>query len=570
MNKSTIQVDLRVALLYALFGGLWILLSDRLLAGLISDISLLTKLQTYKGWAFVATSAFLIYILLRRELSLRRITEGKFEESEERYRLLFETSIDAFLLTAPDGNILDANSATIRMLGWTEEEIKKIGRNGVVDTTDPRFATALEERASKGYFRGELTFVRKDGSKFPGEISTAVFEDSHGTKRTSMVIRDITERVQAEEKIHQQLTRLAALREIDQAITSSFDLEISLNILLSHALKLLTVDAATVLLLNPEMNELEFAAGFGFMTNNVVKTSRIKVGESYAGKAVMDRRIVRIPDISKHSKNLFSFGFLKNEGFVSYYGAPLIVKGKVIGVLEVFNRSVISRDDDWFVFFSALVGQAAIAIDNLALFNELQQSNQELRLAYSATIEGWSRALDLRDQDTEGHTQRVMEKTIELARIMGLTEEQLLQIRYGALLHDIGKMGVPDSILHKPGPLTDEEWDIMHKHPTFAFEMLSPIHHLKAESLQIPYCHHEKWDGSGYPRRLKGEQIPLAARLFTVVDVWDALTSDRPYRPAWSEEKALQYIKEQAGRHFDPKVVNVFLAIIASDGSDAM
>ena len=375
---------------------------------------------------------------------------------------------------------------------------------------------------------------------------------------------------QAEEKIHQQLTRLAALREIDQAITSSFDLEISLNILLSHALKLLTVDAATVLLLNPEMNELEFAAGFGFMTNNVVKTSRIKVGESYAGKAVMDRRIVRIPDISKHSKNLFSFGFLKNEGFVSYYGAPLIVKGKVIGVLEVFNRSVISRDDDWFVFFSALVGQAAIAIDNLALFNELQQSNQELRLAYSATIEGWSRALDLRDQDTEGHTQRVMEKTIELARIMGLTEEQLLQIRYGALLHDIGKMGVPDSILHKPGPLTDEEWDIMHKHPTFAFEMLSPIHHLKAESLQIPYCHHEKWDGSGYPRRLKGEQIPLAARLFTVVDVWDALTSDRPYRPAWSEEKALQYIKEQAGRHFDPKVVNVFLAIIASDGSDAM
>ena len=564
MKNSAIQVDLRVALLYALFGGLWILLSDRLLAGLITDISLLTTLQTYKGWAFVVTSALLIYSLLHRELSLRRITEGKFEESQERYRLLFETSIDAFLLTAPDGSVLAANSAATGMFGWTEEEIKNIGRNGMIDNADPRLATALEERANKGYFRGELTFVRKDGKKFPGEISTAIFKDSQGSQRTSMVIRDITERVQADIRIRQQLTRLAALREIDQAITASFDSGVSLSLLLSHAVKLLYVDAATVLQLNPEMNELEFAAGFGFRTNKA-KTSRVKVDESYAGKAVLERRIVQIQDISKESDNLFSFGFLKDEGFVSYYGAPLIVKGKVIGVLEVFNRAVVARDEDWLDFFRILAGEAAIAIDNLALYNELQRSNLELRLAYSATIEGWSRALDLRDRDTEGHTQRVMEKTIELARIMGMSEEQLVQIRYGTLLHDIGKMGVPDSILHKPGPLTEEEWDAMHKHPSFAYEMLLPIHYLQGEALHIPYCHHEKWDGSGYPRGLKGEQIPLAARLFSVVDVWDALTSDRPYRLAWSEEKALQYIKEQAGLHFDPKVVDVFLKSITSD-----
>lgn len=564
MKPPTLQVDLRVALLYAVFGGLWILLSDRLLAAFITDVSLLTALQTYKGWAFVATSALLIYMLLRRELTLRKITEGKFQESEERYRLLFETSIDAFLLSTTNGSVQAANPAACRMFGWTEAEIKQIGRNGVVDRSDPRLSAVLEERAEKGYFRGELTFVRKDGSKFPGEMSSAVFKDNQGNERTSMVIRDITERKRAEEKIRQQLTRLAALREIDQAINSSFDLSVSMSILLPHAIKLLSVDAATVLKLNPEMNLLEFAAGHGFRTN-AIKSVRVKLDESYAGRAVLERRIVQIPDLARGSDSLFLHSFLKEEGFVSYYGAPLIVKGKVIGVMEVFSRSAIARDQDWFDFFTVLTGQAAIAIDNLTLFNELQQSNLGLRLAYSATIEGWSRALDLRDRETEGHTQRVMEKTIELARIMGLPGERLVNIRHGALLHDIGKMGVPDSILHKPGDLTEEEWAVMRKHPTFAHELLAPIHYLKEEALEIPHYHHEKWDGTGYPRGLKGEQIPLAARIFAVVDVWDALRSDRPYRGKWSKEKTRDYILEQSGKHFDPKVVEAFLAMIDNE-----
>jgi HD-GYP domain-containing protein (c-di-GMP phosphodiesterase class II) len=450
------------------------------------------------------------------------------------------------------------------MFGWSEEEIKKIGRREMADMNDPRLSVALEERAREGNYRGELTLIRKDGTKFPADISTALFTDNQGNVRTSMVIRDITERVRSGDRLRQQLTRLAALREIDQAITSSFDLGVSLNILLSHAIKLLTVDAATVLQINPEMNVLEFAVGIGFRTN-VIKTSHIKLDESYAGKAALERRIVQIQDISKEPDNLFMVSFLKDEGFVSYYGAPLIVKGKVVGVLEVFSRSVVERDEDWFDFFNSLAGQAAIAIDNLALFNELQQSNLELRLAYSATIEGWSRALDLRDRDTEGHTQRVMEKTVELARMMGLTEEQLVQVRYGALLHDIGKMGVPDSILHKSGPLTEEEWKVMRKHPTLAHELLSPIHYLKEEALEIPYYHHEKWDGSGYPHGLKGLQIPLVARIFTVVDVWDALRSDRPYRKKWSRKKTRDYLLEQAGKHLDPQVVKVFLTMIENE-----
>ncbi|MBI5830562.1 MAG: HD-GYP domain-containing protein [Chloroflexi bacterium] len=211
-------------------------------------------------------------------------------------------------------------------------------------------------------------------------------------------------------------------------------------------------------------------------------------------------------------------------------------------------------------FLETLAGQAAIAIDNIALFDGLQSSNAQLTLAYDATIEGWSKALDLRDKETEGHTLRVTEMALQLARAMGMSAEELAHVRRGALLHDIGKMGVPDSILLKPDKLTDEEWVIMRKHPVYAYELLLPINYLRP-ALDIPYCHHEKWDGTGYPRGLKGEDIPLAARLFAVADVWDALRSDRPYRQAWLEEKVIEHTRAGSGSHFDPQVVEAFLGL---------
>lgn len=188
----------------------------------------------------------------------------------------------------------------------------------------------------------------------------------------------------------------------------------------------------------------------------------------------------------------------------------------------------------------------------------LQEAHTQLLKAYEATIEGWSHAMDLRDQETEGHSHRVAELTVELAKKLGMNESELVQARRGALLHDMGKLGVPDHILHKPGALNDEEWVFMKKHPQLAYNMLYPVEYLRP-ALEIPLCHHEKWDGSGYPRGLKGEEIPFAARLFAIVDVWDALTSTRPYRSAWSKEDALEYIREQAGKHFDPVIVEFFL-----------
>ena len=189
---------------------------------------------------------------------------------------------------------------------------------------------------------------------------------------------------------------------------------------------------------------------------------------------------------------------------------------------------------------------------------QLKKAQQELLLAYDTTLQGWAKALELRDHETENHSRRVTEITIELARKLGVDEQDMEHIHRGAILHDIGKMGVPDSILRKPGPLTAEERRIIEEHPTNAYKLLSGIPFLQ-KALEIPYCHHEHWDGKGYPRGLAGEQIPLAARIFAVVDVWDAVLSERPYKKAWPEEKALQYIKESAGTHFDPKVVEMFL-----------
>jgi len=365
------------------------------------------------------------------------------------------------------------------------------------------------------------------------------------------------------EQTEQRLRRLAALRDIDLAIASSLDLSIILNILLEQVTAHLSVDAADVLLLDPYSQTLKCAAWRGFRSHAIAQT-RLRLGEGNAGRAALEREIVSA-DLSTGKDSLARAPFLAGEGFAGYYAVPLLVKGQVKGVLEVFHRSGLQRDPEWLEFLETLAGQAAIAIDDAEMFENLQRSNLELAIAYDETITGWSRTLELRDMETEGHSRRVTELTMRLARAMGISDGELVHVRRGALLHDIGKMGIPDEILRKPGPLDEDEWQIMRQHPLYAYNLLAPINFLRP-ALEIPYCHHEKWDGTGYPGVLAGEQIPLAARIFAVVDVWDALLSARPYRDPWAEEKVVAYLKEQAGSHFDPQVVEAFLRLLPEIG----
>ena len=361
---------------------------------------------------------------------------------------------------------------------------------------------------------------------------------------------------QLHEEASRSMSHLQALHNIDLAITSSLDLRVTLNIFIEQLVAQLKISAASVLLFNKHTQTLDYAAGRGFKSR-ALQYTQLRLGESYAGQAALDRCMISIPNLADRAGELMRSPYFKAEGFVTYHAMPLMVKGEVKGVLETFHRTPFAPDHEWTKFLETLAGQAAIAIDNAEMFSDLQRSNVELALAYDKTLEGWSSALDLRDHETEGHTQRVTAMTLRLARALGLPDSDLVHLRRGALLHDIGKMGIPDSILLKPGPLTDEEWVVMKKHPVYAHELLSPIPHL-CPALAIPYCHHEKWDGSGYPRGLKGEQIPLAARIFAVVDVWDALRSDRPYRRGWDEEKVREHIAQGSGQHFDPLVVEAF------------
>ncbi len=390
--------------------------------------------------------------------------------------------------------------------------------------------------------------ISRDGQKALQEANQALRELNETLEQ------QVGERTR---EIARQLEHLTALRTIDMAITGSMDLRVTLNIVLDQVTTQLGVDAASVLILDSSAQTLQFAANKGFRTRATQHTS-LRMGEGYAGRCALERRTLIIPNLPDALNKFSESPQFPAEGFVAYCAVPLMAKGQVKGVLEIFHRTPLAIEQEWQDFLEALGGQAAIAIDNASLFDSLQRVNTDLTLAYDSTLEGWSRALDLRDKETEGHTQRVSELTLRLARAMSVPNAELVHIRRGALLHDIGKMAIPDSILLKPGPLTEEEWEVMRKHPVYAHRLLSPIPYLH-NSIDIPYCHHEKWDGTGYPRGLKGDQIPLAARIFAVVDVWDALRSDRPYRRAWPEEKAREYIREQADKHFDPKVVAVFL-----------
>ncbi|MCC6300859.1 MAG: GAF domain-containing protein [Anaerolineales bacterium] len=493
----------------------------------------------------------------------RKRSAESLRAAETRYRTLIEQlpivvyvspaeNVDATVYISPQIEIL---------LGYTQTEWLKdpvYWKKTVHPEDRERLLAAVERMRNFGEpLDEEYRMIARDGSVVWLRDQATLLHDSDGRPLLWQgIMVNITDRKQAEGRIKNQIERLKALRTIDMFIASGADLRLTLQTILQQAVSQLAVDAADILLLNPSMHVLEFYEGVGLRTRAIEQTT-LRVGEGFAGHAVVQREIVSVEDLRTYKRHpLFIL-----EGIVEYRGVPLIAKGEVEGVLEIFNRSTLVTGTEWTDFLESLAGQAALAIDNASLFESLQRTNIELSMAYETTLEGWSAALDLRDKETEGHTQRVTDLTLQLASAMGVSEKERIHIRRGALLHDIGKMGIPDRILLKPDVLTGEEWEIMRQHPVYAYNLLSKIEHLRP-ALDIPYCHHERWDGSGYPRGLKGEAIPLSARIFAVADVWDALGSDRPYRPAWSQEQALGYIKSLSGVHFDPKAVEAFLKMI--------
>lgn len=378
--------------------------------------------------------------------------------------------------------------------------------------------------------------------------------------KTAELNQELQQKQLAESQLNQQLENLSALRAVGVAINASMDLPLTLNILLDQVSSKLNVDACSILLLNPYSRTLDRMADRGFRTPYLHGISNSHGNNSFAWNAIRSRNLVIVDQYNPAEEGIDST-FMEAEGFVNYIGSPLISKGSVKGVLEIYNRTPLPKDSVWMDFLEAMSSQAAIALDNTTLFQDLQRANLDLTLAYDATIEGWAHALELRDGATEGHSQRVTRLTLDLSSRMGVPDEDLIHVRRGALLHDIGKMGIPDNILLKPGPLTPDEWETMKKHPVYAYEMLRSIDYLRP-ALDIPHFHHERYDGSGYPLGLVGDRIPLAARVFSVIDVWDALTSDRPYRKSWDEKKVFSYIHENSGILFDPQIAEEFLNII--------
>jgi len=502
-----------------------------------------------------------------KDITTSKKAEEELRESEEKFKGLAASAKDAIIMMDDDGNISFWNDSAATLFGYDRGEAlgTEVHRLLVPERFyhDFRQGYARFQNSGEGVFVGktiELLARKKDGAEFPVEFSVSALR-MRGKWQAISILRDITDRKSSEALIQQQLKNMTALSDIGMAISSTLDVRVTLKILLDRLISQLGIDAATILLLDQESLYLKCAASLGFKTQSIRNTS-VRMGKGHAGQAAFERRMLIIPDLSDTLTN-----HLKDEEFRSYVGVPLIAQGKVVGVLEMFHRNAIDLSPEWLGFIELMAAQAAIAIDNATMFHNLQRTNTELTLAYDATLEGWGRTLEFRDEDTKGHTERVTGMTVQFARLMGLDEKEIIHLKRGAMLHDIGKIGIPDAILLKQGPLDPEEREIMQRHTSYAYELLRPIPFLRA-ALDIPYCHHEKWDGQGTPRGLKGDGIPLFARIFAVVDVWDALMSDRPYRPAWPLNKVKEYIRARSGTEFDPQVVEIFFRYLEDESCE--
>ena len=484
------------------------------------------------------------------DLSARKQAEQAIRESEERFSTVFHASpIPVLIIRQADGKFIDVNGAFQSMSGYTREEVIGFSAPELNQWVNPDDMRRLEMTLrEQGSVRDFDTRLRTKSGLIQDVLMSAAPIIVSGEHYVVTLVYDITVRKQHENEL-QAIARLsAALRN------SSSRIEM-LPVIVEQLVALLNCETVSIEIIDPLTGDAVLEAAHGIWETLI--DTRQKSGTG-------------INAIISQTRSPYFTNDLKNDPNLAYpewahndinggIGAPLIAQDQLIGYLWMGHKSEVTEAD--VRLFTAITDMAANAIHRATLHERSQKDAAELVLAYDSTLEGWAQVLELRDQETEGHTRRVMQQTVELSCKMGIDQTELENIRRGALLHDIGKMGIPDSVLLKPGALNEHEWEIMRRHPGYAYRFLEPIDYLRPV-LDIPYCHHEKWDGSGYPRGLKGEEIPLAARVFAIVDVWDALRSDRPYRAAWDEEKTRKYIIEQGGIHFDPQVVQAFMELL--------
>jgi PAS domain S-box-containing protein len=517
--------------------------------------------------ALRGTAAWLVSV---RDMSEVEAARADAARSEHLYHMLAEHAFDGLALLASDLTNRSLAASTAKALGFRTLELEGKDRRDLIHPSDRKlFQDLVAQLAGRPGERAAITYRMRDAQGrwhwLDGAITNLVDDPDVGA--FVLAYHDVSERMRALDaaaeqiaKLEQQVNHMQALRRVDMAITNAADVGLALDIFLEQVQQMLQVDAVGALLFDEHAATLQPAAARGFGAEPE-RSALVPLGQGPAGFAALEQRTIYIQDLQEDPRRGSVVDPLHQRRFRAYWAVPMLTKGQLVGVIELYAERAFVPDGQWFEFLETFADQGAIAVENALLFRSLERSNAELQLAYDKTIAGWAYALDLKDEETAGHSQRVTQMTVRLAQRVGVDQRDLVHIQRGALLHDIGKMGVPDSILLKRGALTPPERALIEQHTEYARDLLEPIDFLKP-AIDIPYCHHERWDGTGYPRGLRGEEIPLAARIFAIVDVYDALTSERPYRHAWSREDTLEHIQKGAGKHFDPGLVEVFMTMI--------
>lgn len=502
------------------------------------------------------------------DITDRRRAEEELRFSEQRYRTLFEKAQDAIFVETMDDKIVDANPSACEMVGYTLEELKSIQISDLLVSTRGGSSVIQEEleQYQGRVFEGQD--LHKSGKAIDVEVSTSKISDNLALS----IVRDITERKHNEKilrKLNRALRTISECNQILVRVSVENDLldQICQAIHKNGGYRFVWVGFA---MSNHSISPVSYA-GYEAGYLKAVHLFWGSKQSSYSPMATAIHTIqpALVSDIqSKVGEDASWAEEARKRGYAAILALPLFYNQEVYGSLGIYADQPDAFNTDEIALLKELADDLSYGIHSLRiradnrLANEmLRRSSVELERAYDATLEGWSRALELRERETAGHSRRVVELSLQLGRQMGMNSSELEHLRRGSLLHDIGKMGIPDNVLLKPGPLTDDEWIVMRQHPVYAYQLLTGIPYLE-QALQVPYSHHERWNGSGYPLALKGKDIPFAARIFAVVDVWDALSSDRPYRPAWPVEDVRSYLLTNADVLFDPQVVEIFLKLV--------